>query len=38
MLGVQKIAIAFGGDETPPGWFSGTDVKKKDQRPNRSHV
>ena len=38
MRGFQKIAIAFGGDETPPGWFSGVDVKKKDQRSNCSHV
>ena len=38
MQSFQKIAIAFGGDETPPGWFSGVDVKKKDQRPNCLHV
>lgn len=38
MRGIQKIAIAFGGDETPPGWFSGVEVKKKDQRSNCLHV
>ena len=38
MQSIQKIAIALGGDETPPGWFSGVDVKKKDQRSNCWHV
>ena len=38
MQSFQKIAIAFGGDETPPGWFNGVDVKKKDQRSNCLHV
>ena len=38
MQSFQKIAIAFGGDETPPGWFSGVDVKKEDQRSNCLHV
>jgi len=26
------MAITFGGDDTPPGMFSGTDETKKDQR------
>lgn len=35
---IQKIACAFGGDETPPGMFRGIDVKKKVQRPSSLQI
>lgn len=35
---IQKIACAFGGDETPPGMFRGIDVNKKVQRPSSLQI
>ena len=34
----QKIAIAFGGEATPPGTFNGILVRKKENRPSLAHV
>lgn len=35
---IQKMAMTFGGEETPPGIFRGTDETKNVQRCNSSHV
>ena len=35
---IQKIAIAFGGELTPPGMFNGMLVRKKEYLCSSAHV